>query len=336
MELKSRDIHIDVMRALGLLLIFLSHSAPSVDAVMQFRCFDVPMMVFISGLTFSNKSNDNFNYWTYIKKRTVRLICPVWLFLAAYISVLAIAQYFKLIPEYLTLNMAIESFLLYDGIGYVWIFRVFLLMMICAPVFSKIVRLSNGVSALCLVTFLLLLEGLFFVSTYVANSSLLSFVINEFLMYALGYAVLFILGMKLRNAKGKEQLYWILFVIVLSVIYLTSYLVQMGLPVQITPNYKFPPRGYFLVYGMLISTIVWITRGYWGRIINQKFLIFLGQNTSWIYLWHIPFVLVCSLIDIWICRYLVLLVMPLAIYSIQYLLVKRMNLPKSLKQILIG
>lgn len=334
--INTRDIHIDIMRALGLLLIFVSHSAPSADFIMQIRCFDVPMMVFISGLTFSNKSSGNFNYWTYVKKRTVRLIGPVWLFLAVYMTLLASAQYFKIIPEYLTLTMAIQSFLLYDGIGYVWIFRVFLLMMILTPLFSRIEKFSNGLVAVYLLVSLFITEFLYFLSTDLVDLPLLYFLIKELLMYALGYSVLFILGMKLRNAEGKDKLFWFIFVLTLSVIYIICYLWHNGSPIQITPYYKFPPRSYFLVYGMLASTIIWLTRRYWGQRINQKTLIFLGQNTSWIYLWHIPFVLVCSLIDIWVFRFLVLLIMPLLIYSMQYRLVKRMNLPSKLNHILIG
>lgn len=47
----QRDLHIDFLRFIGISLIILAHvEAPS--GITQFRCFDVPLMVFVSGLSF--------------------------------------------------------------------------------------------------------------------------------------------------------------------------------------------------------------------------------------------------------------------------------------------
>jgi fucose 4-O-acetylase-like acetyltransferase len=46
---QPRDTYVDFLRALGLLLIFVAHTqAP--DILARIRTFDVPLMVFISGL----------------------------------------------------------------------------------------------------------------------------------------------------------------------------------------------------------------------------------------------------------------------------------------------
>jgi fucose 4-O-acetylase-like acetyltransferase len=52
---KSRDIEVDVLRSIGILLIILAHiKAPLMPTVI--RCFDVPLMVFVSGLCYSGKT----------------------------------------------------------------------------------------------------------------------------------------------------------------------------------------------------------------------------------------------------------------------------------------
>lgn len=50
----QRDLYIDFLRFIGISLIILAHvEAPS--GITQFRSFDVPLMVFVSGLSFSTK-----------------------------------------------------------------------------------------------------------------------------------------------------------------------------------------------------------------------------------------------------------------------------------------
>ena len=52
---KSRDIEVDVLRSIGILLIILAHiKAPLMLTII--RCFDVPLMVFVSGLCYSGKT----------------------------------------------------------------------------------------------------------------------------------------------------------------------------------------------------------------------------------------------------------------------------------------
>lgn len=52
--MKERDLSIDLMRAIGLLCVILAHVNPPAT-LMQIRCFDVPLMLFVSGLVFSGR-----------------------------------------------------------------------------------------------------------------------------------------------------------------------------------------------------------------------------------------------------------------------------------------
>ena len=53
---------------------------------------------------------------------------------------------------------------------------------------------------------------------------------------------------------------------------------------------------------------------------------FVGCNSIWIYLWHIPFVTVTAKMDMeWWIRYVVVYVCALVVYSIQMLLLKKLK-----------
>ena len=60
----NRDFRIDFLRWIGLTLIVLAHvKAPF--GVTQLRSFDVPLMVFVSGLCFKTPKG---NIWSYLQK----------------------------------------------------------------------------------------------------------------------------------------------------------------------------------------------------------------------------------------------------------------------------
>lgn len=83
----SRDNKIDFIKFIGLSLIILAHVHPPF-VLFQIRCFDVPLMLFASGLAFSGKSIDN--YIKFVLPRTKRLICPLYVFLSVYFAILFI------------------------------------------------------------------------------------------------------------------------------------------------------------------------------------------------------------------------------------------------------
>ena len=333
MNVVNRDNAIDVLRALGLFFIFISHSQPESNAILQLRCFDVPMMVFISGLTCSGKKIDNYSHYCY--KRTLRLVAPVWIFLSVYFCFLFMVQGLGIIPVYLTYEKAIESYLLLDGIGYVWIIRVFLLIMLITPLLCNIER-NKG--SLCLffiiILFLIITEAIVKCIPVIQNPHI-EFLVKNYIVYAVGYSALFILGLRLRTLRKKDNI-MIIMVFLLFISVLAYYLYQNGVPIKITPDYKFPPRLYYLIYGMFMSMILWITRKYWIHLFDNNFIRFVGKNTIWIYLWHMPFVLLSTKFDICFFRFAIISLIPLFIYYVQYKCIKHLRLSNEVKKILIG
>ncbi|WP_400262599.1 acyltransferase family protein [Sphingobacterium sp. SG20118] len=138
----ERDKSIDIIRSIGLICIILAHINPPFT-IFQIRNFDVPLMIFISGYLFGDK-NQTFNslndFSSYLWKRFVRLVIPVWLFLSVFYSIqYAFPFLFKI--NYTDFpDIMISSYMLMDGFGYVWIIRVFLMIAILGPLCSRIIK----------------------------------------------------------------------------------------------------------------------------------------------------------------------------------------------------
>lgn len=124
-----RDKSIDILRFIGLSCIIMVHcNSPFV--ISQLRCFDVPLMLFVSGLACSGKAIPN--YLDYVTKRAKRLLIPTWSFLTVFLMGMLGAQYIFHKPLF-SLSCIFESYAMTGGIGYVWIMRVFLLVAIITP-----------------------------------------------------------------------------------------------------------------------------------------------------------------------------------------------------------
>ncbi len=81
-----RNEKIDLLRFIGLIMIIFAHVGYS-GFFMQIRNFDVPLMVVVSGMSFSI-GYKNESYIQYLWKRVKRLLFPVWIFLTIYFSTL--------------------------------------------------------------------------------------------------------------------------------------------------------------------------------------------------------------------------------------------------------
>ena len=76
-EQVKRDVRIDSMRAIAILLIMLAHVFPP-KALSIPRMFDVPLMTFLMGMGMVISSFKKENYLSYVLKRAKRLLLPAF------------------------------------------------------------------------------------------------------------------------------------------------------------------------------------------------------------------------------------------------------------------
>ena len=235
-------------------------------------------------------------------------------------------------------HVVLRSFLLFqDGsIGYVWIIKVFLLVMLATPVLIKVVKKSPCYIVYLLMGVLIVAEEyLVHLLNHANNHSICFEAINETIPYLLGYSVFFLLGLLTKKLNEEDERMQLVCISILSIGFMGYWLFRNG-NIWIT-SYKYPPQLLYIIYGCLMPALLWFLR----RIFNlneryeligpakQKFidyLVFLGQNTLWFYLWHILFVIAANhFLTYWPLRFIVVLFMSTIVMVIQYKVIMKIK-----------
>lgn len=280
---QKRDGSIDVLRCIALVGIVLAHISPP-QVILQLRGFDVPLMVFLSGVVFLRRDESplDFRYLvSYWGRRIKRIIFPVWLFLTLYYPFMYFLS--GQIPSLAGSGM-LDVFTLRTG-WFVWIFRVFLIVALAAPLLTVLTRHFNpGILYLAGVAILLLLE-------WISNPHYSGF--RYYVLESIPYIIVFMFGM-LANRTGKRwmlliTLAWLAVYVLLAVWKFRS----IGQYVN-TGTCKYPPRLYYLAYGLGCIGVLWLIKDGLMKCLKrvpflEKLLVFIGSHTMWIYLWHILF-----------------------------------------------
>lgn len=296
-----RDAAIDILRFIGISLIILAHVSPP-ETLIQLRTFDVPLMLFISGLTLLGKSPD-FSF-RYFRHRAVRLLLPVYTFLTAYFLLVFILHSNGASINYST-ETIVRTYLLLDGFGFVWVIRVFLLVALVTPILLY-VRDKCSTSVVILIVILILFPLSYCVSQ---NIMMNNFFVREVLYYAIGYSTPLLIALKFAKMNLRQQLYTVtLFVVLLLFdgILLRHLLDGGGKTLLVFNHFKYPPQSYYLLYGITCSMICYLFIVKCKLYRYFEVFSFIGRNTIWIYLYHIPLIQITHIFNIaWFPRYLI-------------------------------
>lgn len=189
-DMAQRTIHLDVLKFIGLSLIILAHVNCGSSLVMQLRSFDVPLMVFVSGILAVQSYKKEHSGAAYIVKRVKRLLVPTYVFLTCYFFVFK-AVSLVLREDFYSFATIRDSYLLLGGIGYVWIIRIYLLCALATPLLVLLFDRIGWAAFLAAVT-----------AVYVGYEIVYSFgVVNDVriveyvLWYLLPYGFVLALGM---------------------------------------------------------------------------------------------------------------------------------------------
>lgn len=286
---KKRDYKIDALRAIGLIAIIFAHSGPP-NLLFQLRNFDVPLMVLLSGSVLHLSSTASGSKIRYFFKRVSNLLIPTWSILTLYFLIALTYSYYTNTPFPYATKTIISSYTLNEGIGYVWIMRVFILLAIITPTISALYNKLNPKKFLVLLagTFLVY-EILFYLYSFTSLNTYysLDLFIQKIIFYILPFTVIAGLGIYIRDFNHKKL--WIISTIFSTIfISFVIYFVIIGHLLS-TQSYKYPPQLYYISYALFVSALLYLssTTQFFSRFFNNKIIIFLGSSTIWIYLWHI-------------------------------------------------
>ena len=315
--IKKHYIYIDYLKVIGLLCIILAHICKD-PIVMQLRSFDVPLMVIVSGFlaldSFKRSKKGNNFLLRYYWKRFSRLVLPTWIFLSFYFILVFCFYNTGFINFNYDYSTILDSFLLINGIGYVWIIRVYL---ICALLTPIIYYIHNTVKSkwhkLVLVLILYILyEFLVFYGFDDVN------LIFKFIAYAISYGTIYILGMISKKTDSKSDIkISFIFLMIFIISLISVYISYNGF--QLTATMKYPPTIYYISYALFMSFLL---MAIFKKINlkNNKIIEFCSRSSLWIYLWHILFVKAIPVLFgnlNWIIYYFIVVICSITITYIQ-------------------
>lgn len=275
-----RDKSIDILRFIAIVCIVVIHIEPSTSWIREIRSFDVPLMVFLSGVSYSLSQSRIKPYPEFVASRFSRLIVPTWVFLCTYYAIHAVLGS---IPDF---KSVLKSFLLLTG-WYTWIIRVLFLVAITAP-FA--VRFANRMSrksrffTFLIILFLNELLAIFLCKGYNSYDYRVMFVMT------IPYVLVFLIGTLITNVPKKTLNIFIGGLLLIFISYSIVNLISHNRYVSLQ-LYKYPPRFYWITYGLACSLILWRFREgiatFFTKCHLDKFASFIGSHTLWFYFWHI-------------------------------------------------
>lgn len=307
----SRDLRFDYLKVIGLLCVLLAHTEPG-DFIDQIRNFDVPLMVMVSGALFSYSSQTKrYSLKAYVRQRFWRLMAPVWVFFSFFFSFAYLESWMSDRAFPYDWTEILETFSTIDGIGYVWVVRVFLLIAILSPGLLKLSQSafkSRKSLAIAIAVFLVyewlatLCENFDTSEIYqtltVVPGTLFylgyEILVRKIGLYAIAYSFVFLLGIGLSNLSRKSAIVCAGILGTISLLLGIYYSLDAGEFMR-TQEYKYPPQLYYLSYALCISILLYLgmdslqkKQKLSNRYLNQ-FTIFVSSSSLWVYLWHIFF-----------------------------------------------
>ena len=278
-EQTERLAYIDFLKFIGISCIILAHVQPP-GWLMMIRNFDVPLMVIISSFL-AKRSYDkvvaaNNPTSTWLISRFTRLAFPTWIFLTLYFALYFVLSGKLASPWFYLASYALTTY----GIAYVWVIPVYIYCAFFTPLFNKIGYSTKTVFSVILIY--VLYEIAFFFRCGVDHKIILTT-----FYYAIPYGVVAFTGYNYSKMTTKHK-YIILLISFASLV--TSglyYWIVYGSPqpVQIV---KYPPRIYFLSFGILCSfALLLFCEKHFFRIYEHPIIKYISMHSMWIYLWHI-------------------------------------------------
>ena len=252
--------------------------------------------------------------------RILRLILPTWIFLSVLFPVCLLPAKLGIIP-YFSKYEILSTFLLRDqpdSIGYVWVIRIFIIIGVFTPIWLWLTNNINKCWKRWILFFVLLsVQQMLVVLLHDYTSC---WAIKDWSLYIFGYSSVFVLGLSVKKDTQKDN-------VVLLILLLFSFIGCLfyqdnGFRIN---EYKYPPQFLFVLWGSLISVALWTTKKYWSKYLKNTFMVWMGQNTIWIYLWHIPFLKPAIMLlsdSHWTIRYIFVFCMAVLTFGIQYKIVK--------------
>ena len=294
------------LKVIGLAGIVLAHvDSPAI--VMLLRCFDVPLMVIISAVLSENSYKRVLMKGAapreYCISRIKRLVFPTWIFLSLFFVFRVIVEGRILDVQTYLYSYALTRY----GIEYVWVILIYLYCALWVPVFD---RIGFSVKSILFIS----LSYLIYEVMYFAGVGTQSRFFLTTFYYIIPYGAIAFIGYN-YNKLSKRAGYVIMCAAIIVCVALGIYYWKtMGKP-QLFSNFKYPPRLYFLTYGVFCTfAMLLFCERYYLKVYDNRIIRYISTHSMWIYLWHILALYLYYLFglpSIWLVKFFVVFIVSI-------------------------
>lgn len=286
-----RNLKFDLIRFTGVLVIMIAHSNPP-GWLFQLRNFGTPLLILGSALTYGYiyrfKSIDPVPFF---KKRLARLTFPAWAFLSFFFLFFWVASLLLDKDFPFSIYTIVSSFDFYDGIGFVWILKVYMILALMTPFCLRTSKstISNRKYFIYLTVIYILYELIARAFFMTAINDSIKELTSEYILVVIPYSVLYLYGMRLHLLKDQT----------VRIIIIVSFLIFLGLATWKyiiyghfipTQKFKYPPTLYYLSYAFFCINLLYYFITKFVQLKNERLIqliTWLSSYSLWIYLWHI-------------------------------------------------
>lgn len=240
-EMSERNQLIDSLRGFSMIVIIFTHATvffPSdrfVSALWNWSNFAVPIFIFCSVYLFLKKSDGRpIPFFTYLKKRFLRLLIPYYIFLPFFILVLWLIS-----SDLLSIKYLFQSILVIGGVDINWLVLLFLYLTIMLPFFVWSQKKSP------------ILFWFLFVLSFGSSIFLLFQKIDipyKYTMWLPWSLMLYFTWFYIKSEQNKKVLLWLFFGC-LSVFFVVFALQVFLAHSTILVHNKYPPNLLYISYG---------------------------------------------------------------------------------------
>ncbi|WP_298824991.1 acyltransferase [uncultured Piscinibacter sp.] len=285
----ERNLSIDVLRVIGGLVVMSAH-VKLPPWLFQLRNFGAPMLVVVSALAMQVvHGRQPMDAVAFLRRRLPKLTLQPWAFLAIFFVCAEVAALVAGRSFPFSRQDVLDSFTFSGGIGYLWIFRVYILVALITPPMLHLygaapsqraylagVAIVYAVGELMRVALHAGSEGAYWLET-----------MDDTVFTPLPYVLLFAYGLALpRMNDGEVRAVALGSTVVFAVLALAQF-VATGAFVP-TQAQKYPPTAYYLSYAFACIHLVYLAL----RDVNVSpraapAIVWLSSHMLWIYLWHV-------------------------------------------------
>lgn len=293
--MNKRNVTFDLLKFIGMNLIIFAHCQNKPPNLDYLRNFEVILLMLVSAMLNYNKYETSRNFDKELFRKVIlrirRLIIPTWFFLCCFFLCIFFVTQVRKVPFPYSVNTILESFLMINGIGYVWIMLCYCWVAIGLPmliiVFNKW-NISNVLKMIILGMGFIVYEIL---RMFLLNQpDMVSYYIKNTVMYFVGYCFICFIPYALKKYLNLNFLKQGIGFLAIHVGGLLIVRVLKIDALQLMSSSKYPPSFFYITYGLGASLILY------ALLVNLKIdsdsaigkiVTVFGKHSQWIYFDHI-------------------------------------------------